>query len=181
MNYFHVNSLNDCHLFNKLYHNQNNQILMLFYMDRCFYCDNLKPKWEHMIHRMKKEKHSPNVHIFKINSKFLSSIDSPPVFQFPTIKLKDKVELKEYPGPHEEQQIKSWVDDFLEKEKKEKKEIIIGKTIKLPSKRHKKKKRIKSKSKKKIKHRQSSRTPKKRKSKSRKKTPIKEEFEEIIF
>ena len=59
-----------------------------------------------------KHKHE-DVAIANINSKLMSQLNTPPVYQFPTIKLKIADDLKEYKGPHEEKNIKEWIDRVI--------------------------------------------------------------------
>ena len=118
MKIIHLNNPSKIDLFNKQLDNQNKMMFMLFYMDGCHHCDVLKPKWNKLVNELKKKSHQQlhkheDVAIANINSKLMSQLNTPPVYQFPTIKLKIADDLKEYKGPHEEKNIKDWIDRVI--------------------------------------------------------------------
>jgi thiol-disulfide isomerase/thioredoxin len=115
MKIIHLNNPSKIDLFNKHADNENNIMVMLFYMDGCHHCDVLKPKWNKLVNEFKKRKQHQHedVAIANINSKLMSQLNIPPVYQFPTIKLKTADDLKEYKGPHEEKNIKEWIDRVI--------------------------------------------------------------------
>ena len=115
MKIIHLNNPSKIDLFNKQLDNQNKIMVMLFYMDGCHHCDVLKPKWNKLVNELKKKTHHKHedVAIANINSKLMSQLNTPPVYQFPTIKLKTADNLKEYKGPHEGKNIKEWIDRVI--------------------------------------------------------------------
>lgn len=114
MKIIHINNPSKIDLFNKQMNNENNIMVMFFYMDGCHHCDVLKPKWNKLVDDLKHEKlPRENMAIAKINSDLMSLLNTPPVNQFPTIKMKTQEDLKEYQGPHEEKNIKEWIDSII--------------------------------------------------------------------
>ena len=75
--------------------------IMVFMMEGCPHCDNLKPKWNEVKHLMNSDKHFENVMSADIDSNIVSMLPLPPVNGYPTIRVLKDQKIHEYDGIRE--------------------------------------------------------------------------------
>lgn len=111
MKYFHVKNIHDAKKFNE--HSKSCPCIIKYYADWCGHCKNLKPKWDSVCNKYKKNKQ--NFIIAEINETMIPhTTNYSNIEGFPTIIYVDNNMKKDhYKDLHEEEQLDQWMNSKL--------------------------------------------------------------------
>jgi len=165
--YIHVIDSNSVNKYNKLLDNHKD-VIVLYYMDNCYYCDILKPEWSKFEEHAKKKNNFKGV-IAKINSKYINDVNGyKEIMGYPTIyRLNNKNKESEFDGERTLEGLTSFLNETINKENK----TMKGGKRKTKKRRTKTKKR-RTKTKSKTRTKTKIKTKSKTKSKSKSKTKL---------
>ena len=80
---------------------KHNAVVMVYMMEKCPHCENLKPKWETVKKILSNDSKFNNVMMADIDSGVSPMLPLPPVMGFPNIKVLKDDKLTEYTGMRE--------------------------------------------------------------------------------
>lgn len=95
-------------------------IVMVYMMDNCPYCENLKPTWETVKKILDNDNRFEDLLVADINSNASNQLPLPPVTGFPNIKILNDNKLTEYTGMREVDPLLKFIQKMVKKNKKHK-------------------------------------------------------------
>lgn len=151
MHFIHVQNPKQVEEYNKLLPGRH--VMVMYYMDGCFFCDDLKPKWnkfEKYISSLKKYKNNDKYVIARVNSNYINSVNGDKnVIGYPTIMhLLDGKKKSEFTDKREKKALINYfkhIDDSQKGGTKKIKKRSSGKTRRINKTRYNKKRVIKRK------------------------------------